>query len=256
VAGSERDYLLVLTACIDPSTGPARIDRSDPAVRLRDYSDALKFWLSYPDPRLRSILFLENSGYALDSLEQLVTQHNPYDKSVEFMQVENNNFPPELDYGYPELGLLDAAIETSELARHSRYLIKVTGRIVFPRLTELLNSLPDDYLFAVDCRVPMLPSGKPPGVYASLMIFSRTFYHDQLLDIKAKMNAVLCNVETMLYLKLLDYLDTPGAILRWPVEASPVGHGAHWNKSYQAPSSRVKNAIRSFSRVVCPRLWV
>ena len=47
------EYLLVMTACIDPSAGHYRIDRADPAIRLLDYQQALRFWLSYPDPRTR-----------------------------------------------------------------------------------------------------------------------------------------------------------------------------------------------------------
>jgi hypothetical protein len=250
------DYLLVLTACIDPSTGPARVVRSDPDVRLADYCRALEFWLRHPDPRLRSIVFVENSGYELKTVRQLVARNNPFGKTVEFIQLNNNNYPPYVDYGYPELGMLDQVLEVSELARKSKYFIKVTGRLIFPTLTHLLDHLPADYLFSVDCRVPMLPNGKPPGVFASLMIFSRSFYQSDLIDLKSKMNEVLSNLETMLYLKLMDYIDEPGAILRWPVHISPVGHGAHWNKSYDNSRGRVVNAIRTVSRIVVPQLWV
>lgn len=250
------DYVLVLTACIDPSTGPARIIRKDPLVRLADYQQALQSWLLNPDPRLRSIVFVENSGYELKTLRQLVGRSNPFGKRVEFIQLRNNDYPPYVDYGYPELGMLDQVLAVSELARKSKYFIKVTGRLIFPTLTRLLDHLPSDYLFAVDSRVPMLPKGKPPGVYASLMIFSRMFYESELVDVKSKMNEVLCSIETMLYLKLMNYIDTPGAILRWPVHIASVGHGAHWNKSYTDSRGRVADAIRTVSRIITPQLWV
>ncbi|HKZ01416.1 MAG TPA: hypothetical protein VJ180_04210 [Pyrinomonadaceae bacterium] len=253
---SAKDYLLVLTACIDPSTGPARVVRSDPFVRLKDYSSALKFWLVNPDPRLRSILFLENSGHSLDVLKELAATHNPFDKRVEFIQLHNNDYPPFVDYGYPELEMLDLGLESSELVKRSGYFIKVTGRLAFPTISSLLNRLPPTYLFAVDCRIPMLPRGKTPAVYASLMIFSVSFYRANLMDIKSRMNDVLSNTETMLYLKLMDYAGRPGAILRWPVQVSPVGYSAHWGTNYGSPLRRAKDAIRQVSRRVLPDLWI
>lgn len=249
-------YLLALTACIDPSTGPARVVRRDPFLRLKDYCNALSFWLAHPDPRLRSILFLENSGFSLDTLKELVSTNNPFDKEIEFIQLKNNDYPPYVDYGYPELGMLDEGLQISELAKKSTYFIKITGRLVFPRITTLLNHLPANYLFAVDCRIPVLPTGNPPSVYASLMIFSVAFYKANLLDIKSRMNDVLSNMETMLYLKLMDYAGTPGAILRWPIQVSPIGYSAHWGTSYRSPSRKVKDGIRSLSRLIFPRLWI
>jgi hypothetical protein len=253
---SAKDYLLLLTACIDPSTGPARVVRSDPFMRLKDYCSALRFWLLNPDPRLSSILFLENSGYPLDDLRELAATSNPFDKRIEFIQLHNNDYPPFVDYGYPELEMLDMGLQSSELAKRSGYFIKVTGRLAFPRITSLLDRLPSNYLFAVDCRIPILPRGKTPAVYASLMIFSVSFYKTNLIDIKSRMNDVLSNTETMLYLKLMNYAGTPGAILRWPVQISPVGYSAHWGTNYGSPIRRAKDAIRQLSRTLFPKLWI
>src|ERR1700742_2725579 len=38
-------YLVVMTACVDPSKGEYRLNRADPTVRLEDYRTALRFWL-------------------------------------------------------------------------------------------------------------------------------------------------------------------------------------------------------------------
>src|SRR5579863_580894 len=56
-------YLLVMTACVDPRQGEYRLNRADPTVRLEDYKTALRFWLQFPDTRIRNILFIENSKY-------------------------------------------------------------------------------------------------------------------------------------------------------------------------------------------------
>ncbi|HVS82074.1 MAG TPA: hypothetical protein VHE60_10110 [Pyrinomonadaceae bacterium] len=249
------EYLLVLTACIDPSCGPALIALRDPLVRLEQYRKALEYWLLNKDLRLKSILFLENSGYPLDRLAELVAKNNPLKKKVEFIQLSNNDFPAYLDYGYPELGMLDEATSVSNLMQESRYFIKATGRLTFPKVSKLLDRLPADYLFAVDCRLPFL-TGSSPTVNSNLMIFSSEFYKTELVNVKSKMNDVFRNMETLLYYKLMDYYKTPGAILRWPISVDPVGCDAQWGKSYNTPRRKVISATRSVSRAFLPGLWI
>src|ERR1700759_4800132 len=94
------EYLLVMTACIDPSAGHYRIQRADPAVRLADYQHALRFWLAYPDQRVRRILFIENSGYPLDSLKAIPESENNLGKQVEFISLHCNWDPRTRHYGY------------------------------------------------------------------------------------------------------------------------------------------------------------
>lgn len=253
---SPNNYLLVLTACIDPSSGPARLKLADPKMRFEQYRKALEHWLLASDPRLAKILFLENSGYPLDSLCELVDKGNPLKKQVEFIQLSNNNYPPYLDYGYPELGMLDEAANTSKLMAESKYFIKATGRLLFPTLSKLLNRLPADYLFAVDSHLPVFLISWSPGVNSNLMIFSVEFYKTQMLDVKSKMNDVFRNMETLLYYKLMDYYKTPGAILRWPINVDPVGYDAQWGKSYNTPRRKVISAARSVGRALLPGIWI
>jgi hypothetical protein len=250
------NYLLVLTACIDPSTGPARISLTDSLTRLEQYRKALEYWLLATDPRLAKILFLENSGYPLDKLRELVDKGNPLKKQVEFIQLSNNNYPAHLDYGYPELGMLDEATNTSKLMAESKYFIKATGRLIFPKLSKLLNRLPTDYLFAVDCHLPVYLISWSPGVNSNLMIFSVEFYKKEMLDIKSRMNDVFRNMEALLYYKLMDHYKTPGAILRWPINVDPVGYDAQWGKSYSTPRRRVISAARSVGRALLPGIWI
>ena len=250
------DYLLVLTGCIDPSSGHARLKLADPRIRLEQYRKALEHWLLATDPRLGKILFLENSGYPLDSLCELVDKNNPLQKQVEFVQLSNNNYPASLDYGYPELGMLDEATNTSKLMAQSKYFIKATGRLLFPKLSKLLNRLPADYLFAVDCHLPVYLISWSPGVNSNLMIFSVEFYETELLDVKSKMNDVFRNMETLLYYKLMDYYKTPGAILRWPINVDPVGYDAQWGKSYSSPRRKVIGAVRNVGRALLPGIWI
>ncbi len=250
-------YLLVLTACIDPSTGPAHVVRKDPQTRLDDYSQAFTFWLSYPDPRVSRILFIENSGYSLGSLKQLVARNNPLSKEVEFISLCCNNYPPQVHYGYAELDMLDQGLSSSRLAQQSEYFIKATGRLKFPSLTRLLNHLPPCYSFAVDCRNNSLfRKSAQVFVTTQLMLFSKLFYDEQLYGIKSEMFTSHGHIEALLYDKLTKFSGRPNAILRWPVNCDPVGQAAHWQKDYASPKQRVINAGRAFCRVVLPKWWV
>ena len=250
------EYLLVLTACIDPSTSShVSVVIADPVVRLAQYEKALKYWLEVKDKRLATILFIENSGYCLDSLTRLAEQSNPHNKQVEFIQLSNNQFPAYLDYGYPELGMLDEAVNVSQLMRQAKYFIKATGRLTFPKLPRLLDLLPRDYHFAVDCRLPIM-TRTSPTVSSQLMVFSIQFYMSELVNVKARMNDIFRNMETLLYYKLMDYYGTVGAIMRWPINIDPVGYNAHWGGDYSSGRRKALSAVRAVGRCIVPGLWL
>ena len=71
------EFLLTMTACIDPRKGDCTLVRSDPAIRLADYESSLQYWLGYADPRIRRILFIENSGTLSDSLKRSLIAKTP-----------------------------------------------------------------------------------------------------------------------------------------------------------------------------------
>lgn len=253
------NYLLVMTACIDPQNGGnkgiAQVNRADPVLRLRDYEQALRFWLRYPDHRIDRILLIENTGYSLKSLQEIAAYENKLNKTVEFISLVCNECPPGIHYGYAELNMLDLGLAQSTLAQKSDYLIKVTGRLVFPTLTRLLDRLPDDYEFAVDFREQRI--WKPyKFVTTQLMIFSRSFYTEKLMDIKSKLSPEMPLIENLLYFELLRYASTPGAILRWSVNVDPVGYAAHTNTSYQSLKRRFVSLGRSICRKLLPNWWV
>lgn len=243
------DLLLVLTATIDPSSGSANLKINDPLVRLSQYQHSLQFWLRHPDPRLRSILFLENSNYPLDTLK---ATPNPLSKEVEFLSFRENNCPPHLDYGYAELDMIDRALQESRLMGQSRYFIKTTGRLTFPQLPRLLDRLPPSYNFAVDCRIPFWTG--QPTVSPMLMIFSVDFYRKELFNVKSKMNDVFRGMETLFYYKLMDH--PHDAVLRWPVNCEPVGYDATFGKSYNSGRRRAGAIIRSVARACIPKMWI
>jgi hypothetical protein len=256
-AGAPGRYLVVLTACIDPSTGRHRVHRSDPAVRLGDYADGLRFWLGLADPRLSRVLFLDNSGYPLDKLAEVAAGDNPHRKQVELISMRCNECPEGVSYGYSELAMLDEGLGRSELAKECTHLIKATGRLRFPKIRRLLDRLPADFEFAVDARDNAWFVRSPQRfVTTQLMIFSRSFYEQHLRGIRDELSPEVPLIENLLFAKLMKYKGKAGAILRWPVSVDPVGRAAHWDKDYGSMKHRVRNLLRGVCRRVAPGWWV
>ena len=249
-------YLVVMTACIDPSQGWVKVPRCDPAVRLGDYRKGLSFWLGHPDPRLNDILFLENSGYPLDSLGELAGKENPHRKKVELLSFRCNEYPVGVHYGYAELALLDLGLAKSKLASECPYFIKATGRHTFPRISGLLDRLPEDYWFAVDCRHHRGWGKLQRVATTQLMLFSSAFYREHMGDIKHLLGPPpMTHVENLFYRQLIPYRGDPRAILRWPVSVDPTGVSA-FGEDYGALSQRLKNWSRTVLRVLAPGWWI
>jgi hypothetical protein len=254
------EYLLVMTACIDPSAGHYRIDRADPAVRLLDYQHALRFWLAYPDQRVHRILFIENSGYPLDSLKAIAQSENPRGKETEFVSLNCNWYPETSHYGYAELRMLDLGLQQSRLRRETTHMIKVTGRLTFPALSNLLDHIPNGFDFVADARVWRYPWKKHtvPFVGTQLVLFSHDFYAAHLQSGYDRMAEEGHWMESFFYCELSQL--PPGTeharLLRFPRSVDPVGQPAHRSRSYSHPAQRLTNTFRAGMRRIAPGWWL
>ena len=254
------EYLLVMTACIDPSAGRYRIDRADPAVRLLDYQHALRFWLSYPDQRVRRILFIENSGYPLDSLEAIAQSENKLGKQTEFIRLNCNWYPETSHYGYAEMRMLDLGLQQSRLRRETTHMIKATGRLTFPALSRLLDHLPTGFDYVADARAWLTPwkKHKVPFVGTQLILFSHDFYARHLQTQYERMAESSHWMESFFYRELSQLPPDPAhpRLLRFPRSVDPVGQPAHRTRSYSHPTQRVTNVFRAAMRRIAPGWWL
>lgn len=256
-AAAPSGHLVVMTACIDPSSGPTRIARMDPVLRLQDYLAALRWWLQINDPNLPALLLIENSGFPLDVFHEQVARANPHRKQFEAISLRANDYPPELDYGYAELKMLDVALPCSQLASRHRFWIKATGRLTFPGISRLIRELPSEYLFAVDSRtaLPLFRQPKQLWTHTRLMLLSGDFWRRHLFDVKRLMRAGEC-IELMLYRVFAAFDGQPGAIRRWPIHVPARGVSGQSGRRYDTTSRRLVDAMRSISRVVAPNWWI
>jgi len=254
-------YTLLLTACIDPSVSNYKKNpsfRMDTATRLNDYKIALDYWLNYSDSRLKNIVFIENSGFDISPLRQLVNQHLIKDVKVEFIEKLAGPVPSGVHYGYSELEMIDYAFKNSLLIAESDYIIKATGRLYFPKLRELLSKLPADFKIAIDSRDYNILKREKHFLVTTIFVFSKAFYNDVLYDAKAKLTTKHVHIEKLYFsiLKPLYLNKENGVILRFPFSVDPVGIGAHFNVNYSSKKKRFESAFRDIVRVLVPNLWI
>lgn len=252
-------YLLVMTACIDPSAGQYQLHRNNPSTRLEDYKSALRYWLLYPDERIRKILFIENSNYPLDALKEISLHDNPLGKEVEFVSLDCNWYPPGGHYGYAELRMLDLGLENSKLREQTTHMIKVSGRFKFPNLRRLLNKLPDNFDAVADTRAwrSFTKRHTHPNVTTQIILFKHDFYRKHLQrSYKDLETGGDTHMESIYYTKLAALKDTHNIRFRFPMNVSPVGQPAHRTKSYQHPSQMATDAVRGVVRRLFPAWWL
>jgi hypothetical protein len=249
-------YLLTLTACIRTKVDTAQFI-NDHQQRLKDYEVALRFWLDYPDPRTNRILFIENSGASLDSLRQIASTSH---KTVEFVSLNNDSERPEgLHYGYSEMMMLDHGLRQSKLRATTTHMIKATGRLRFPRLTRLLDRLPDQYDIAVDSRYSKgLTRSGQRFTTTQIFMVSHDFYDRYLRYeyLALVPNSYPTLFEHVMFERLIPMRDQPGVIMRWPVNLDPIGKAAHWGRDYDSFSRRIVAMGRGIARVIAPNWWV
>ena len=137
-------YLLVMTATIIPAAN-AGVRRAEPQLRLDDYMQALRYWLSYLHPAASRILLLENSGADLSELRAIVANENPLNKSVEILSVPGNHIPEGTNYGYTEMQMLDEGLPALNAATHTYFL--VTGSEKAAALDHVLQPAADMHAY-------------------------------------------------------------------------------------------------------------
>lgn len=141
-----------MTSTIAPPPGVHA--RTEPAVRLGDYSRALSFYLAQIGQGIDHIVFAENSNSDLTTLRHLADEAGLTER-CEFIGVSGLDYPSAYGYGYGEFKLLDRAMAESrtllEIGAKS-IISKVTGRYIVRNLTRMVRQIPDDLDLLCDIR--------------------------------------------------------------------------------------------------------
>ena len=255
----EKNIALLLTASIDIK-GMPKAYPSVPEQRQQDYCNALAFYLkNYP--RIRNLVFVENSGWPLDTIEK-VCADNPHNKEIELISLNCNDFPRELGKGYGESLLIDKGIQQSNLIKKVTHVAKITGRIYLVNLLDILESIPENY----DCLCDFKDQGyilkkllgektASPNSDTRFLVFSKKLYHKYFQPLHHQHRQGCFYFETQYYYAIKAAQQEFKVINRFPVEPKFRGIAGHFQgKDYGSKPEQVKYLIRSFTRQVAP--WI
>jgi hypothetical protein len=128
----EEDFALLMTATINVKGMPKAYPNT-PEERQEIYFNSLKYYINN-HPRIRKIIFVENSGWSLDRVQRAI-ENNPYNKEVELISLDCNDFARELGKGYGECLLIEKGLEQSSIINGVTHFAKITGRIHLTNLT-------------------------------------------------------------------------------------------------------------------------
>jgi hypothetical protein len=273
-----KPHAVVMTATIHPPADAPGLARRDPAVRLRDYMEALAFYLSMPDELVDRVVVLENTDADLGPMRELVSASSGHRKRTELIGFQANDHAAHLGKGYGEFRMLDEGLARSSLLRETGAgpMWKVTGRLKIANLADLVRTAPLGYDVYCDLRdLPML-GDRMGNRWMDLRVASwslagydrylrgkypemRNYYVPE----KSPFGRV-SGPEDWLYVRMRDAMAHPerfgtgGHLIvpRFRVQPVIVGYGGHSNTDYQQGVYKVKERVRAVMRHVVPGLWV
>jgi hypothetical protein len=247
-------HTLLITATIAPSAAMGETLRIDPDIRLADYSESLRWYLALPNDAIDRIVFLENSGFNLDSLKSLVKDASG--KPVEFLSTATDT-PPGRGKGYAESLMIEEGLRRSQLLNESAIFWKVTGRLRVLNMPLMVRTAPKTFDLYCDLRnVPLIGESLGGNQWMETRLFATTKQaYQQLFGGRAGCDYVIEKGFYRLVRAAMDEgaLDIHPRFRRQPVlEGISGASGA----SYRSTSYRAKEAIRIAGRLLTPKLWL
>ena len=129
---------LVLHATVDPR-GVVYVKRDDPRERFEDYRWALKQWVMRDD--FDKLIFVENSGYDISPLQEIVDDSPLSNDSVEFLSFDGQDFPRELGKGYGETRNFQHVVDNSKILSDDDMLVRSNGRYYVENMHAFFEAL-------------------------------------------------------------------------------------------------------------------
>lgn len=124
--------VILLTACVNPN-GMAYTVLQDKDVRLRQYRDALDWYLSHVENK---IVFVENTGYDISPLYENSIKSG----KLEVLTFHGNDYDKSRGKGYGEALIMDYAIKNSFFLQGDVNIMKITGRLICENVERMSRS--------------------------------------------------------------------------------------------------------------------
>lgn len=255
----EQELVLLLTATINIKGMPNAYP-TVPEQRQEDYYNSLKYYINF-HPRIKKILFVENSGWPLDRLQE-TTQENPHNKQIEFISLDANDFPRDFGKGYGETLLIEQGILKSALVKESSYIAKITGRIYLLNMTDILERVKSPFECLCDFKWPIWQQlqnkqNNPSYADTRFLVFSKCFYESYLQPMHKNHQQGCFYSEHQYYQAINLASQSANVCKRFPVEPKFSGIAGHFEgKDYNSRSEQLKYAIRVLTRQTMPWLYL
>lgn len=136
--------LLTATIHVEHQEFLGRDGRVNTDLRLRDYVSALESWITKQDA-IRDIVFVDNSGYPLDALRDVVDRNAAVGKRVELHSFRTTGYSPTRGRSFGELDIMRTALQQSALMQTATRFAKVTGRVFVPNFDAIMSRLATDF---------------------------------------------------------------------------------------------------------------
>ncbi len=259
-AGSERrsrskqpsptKHILLMTATITPHHA-RNLARTDPVARLKDYDDALGFYLGLIDRPLHGIVFVENSDSDVTTLRELVASRGLTER-VEFLCNYGVHLYAEKGRAHGEFKLLDYAMTSSIMvieAGVNHVVWKITGRYMVKNLASIITSAPRGFDAYVDMK-------DHPRRWMDMRLMAWTSHgYDRIF------RGVADDLDSETHeMHMRDYLPkrAQGARLVQRFSKEPFIDGVRgWdNGNYSKGRQLLKCYVRSAGRVLAPWYWI
>lgn len=135
--------IALITSTIRPDPNVILLKRTNPEERLSDYQNAFRFYCTkLQNGVFDSIVYVDNSGYPLDSLKDIAHQMNCAE-NVEFISYTSTADPTRSRF-YLEMNLIDHAIKVSEKINLPNnqlpFVWKITGRYLIENIAKIVSS--------------------------------------------------------------------------------------------------------------------
>lgn len=123
---------ILLTGCVNPK-GMSHTELQDSLTRAMQYKQALDFYIK---ETCLPIVFCENTMYDMSS------DYFQYIESgrLEYLTFNGNDYDKRRGKGYGEAKIMGYAIENSQIIRNSKYVIKITGRLIVTDIKRISKS--------------------------------------------------------------------------------------------------------------------
>ena len=247
---NEVRHILLMTATITPDNAP-ELARTDPIARLKDYVDALTFYLTLIDRPLHGIVFVENSDSDVTTLRQLVALRGLTDR-VEFLCNYGVHRYSEMGRAHGEFKLLDYAMTASRMVRDvegAHVVWKITGRYIVKNLQSVIANAPIEFDAYIDMK-------NHPMRWADLRLMAWTAkgYDCVFRGVADDLGAAIH--ETVIRDYLPERAKGARVVPRFSREPHIYGIRGLDNRNYSKGRNLIKFYVRSVGRLLAPWYWI